>query len=415
MKIMSNTLFVGIDISSQTIAVYFMDQTGKGPKSSIELNNDLMDATLLVEHILTYADTIKADSVKIGMESTSDYALHLHHFLASVPDLEPLSPQIYVLNPAIVNGFKKTLTFRQKTDDLDAKLIADCVRFGRVEPTKIPDPRYPALQRLTRYRFQLVQSLTNEKNRALHLVYLKFSSYRSDKLFSDTFGKASTSILESFSVEEISAMPMEDLVKFICENGNNRLKDPEAIASKLQVLARRAYRLNPDISDSIELTLSMSLENIRFMESQVTRIDKEIARQLRAFRQTLDTIPGIGPTLSACIVSEIGDISRFHNDAALAKFAGLVWTRYQSGSFDAQNTSLAKCGNAYLRYYLVEAANSLRVHNEEFKAFYQKKYNEVTKHQHKRALVLTARKFVRLVYAMLSKGQIYNGGGAGLK
>lgn len=114
MKIMSNTLFVGIDISSQTIAVYFMDQTGKGPKNSIELNNDLMDATLLVEHILTYADTIKADNVKIGMESTSDYALHLHHFLASVPDLEPLSPQIYVLNPAIVNGFKKTLTFRQR-------------------------------------------------------------------------------------------------------------------------------------------------------------------------------------------------------------------------------------------------------------------------------------------------------------
>lgn len=69
MKIISNTLFVGIDISSQTIAVYFMDQNGKGQKNSIELNNDLIDATLLVEHILTYADTIKADGVKIGVES----------------------------------------------------------------------------------------------------------------------------------------------------------------------------------------------------------------------------------------------------------------------------------------------------------------------------------------------------------
>jgi len=353
--------------------------------------------------------------VRIGMESTSDYALHLHHFLASVEDLKHLDPQIFVLNPAIVNGFKKTLTFRQKTDDLDAKLIADCVRFGRVVPSSIPDLRYTALQRLTRYRYQMVQSITNEKNRALHLVYLKFSSYRSDSLFSDTFGKASTSILETFSVEEISAMPIEDLVTFICENGNNRLKDPAAIAAKLQSLARRAYRLSPDISDSIELTLSMSLENIRFMESQLSKLNKEIARQLCAFRQTLDTIPGIGPTLAACIVSEIGDISRFKDESSLAKFAGIVWTRYQSGSFDAQNTSLAKCGNAYLRYYLVEAANSLRVHNQEFKAFYQKKYNEVTKHQHKRALVLTARKLIRLVYAMLSKGQIYNGGGHGLK
>jgi len=412
---MSNTLFVGIDISSQSLAVYFMDQNGIGPKSSIELKNDLLDASLLVEHILTYADKIDANHVRIGMESTSDYALHLHHFLASVEDLKHLDPQIFVLNPAIVNGFKKTLTFRQKTDDLDAKLIADCVRFGRVVPSSIPDLRYTALQRLTRYRYQMVQSITNEKNRALHLVYLKFSSYRSDSLFSDTFGKASTSILETFSVEEISAMPIEDLVTFICENGNNRLKDPAAIAAKLQSLARRAYRLSPDISDSIELTLSMSLENIRFMESQLSKLNKEIARQLCAFRQTLDTIPGIGPTLAACIVSEIGDISRFKDESSLAKFAGIVWTRYQSGSFDAQNTSLAKCGNAYLRYYLVEAANSLRVHNQEFKAFYQKKYNEVTKHQHKRALVLTARKLIRLVYAMLSKGQIYNGGGHGLK
>jgi len=412
---MSNILFVGIDISSQSIAVYFMDQNGYGPKNSIELKNDLLDASLLVEHILTYADKIDANHVRIGMESTSDYALHLHHFLASVEDLKHLQPQIFVLNPAIVNGFKKTLTFRQKTDNLDAKLIADCVRFGRVEPSSIPDLRYTALQRLTRYRYQMVQSITNEKNRALHLVYLKFSSYRSDSLFSDTFGKASSSVLETFSVEEISAMPIEDLVTFICENGNNRLKDPAAIAAKLQSLARRAYRLSPDISDSIELTLSMSLENIRFMESQLSKLNKEIARQLCAFRQTLDTIPGIGPTLAACIVSEIGDISRFKDESSLAKFSGIVWTRYQSGSFDAQNTSLAKCGNAYLRYYLVEAANSLRVHNQEFKAFYQKKYNEVTKHQHKRALVLTARKLIRLVYAMLSKGQIYNGGGHGLK
>ena len=49
----------------------------------------------------------------------------------------------------------------------------------------------------------------------------------------------------------------------------------------------------------------------------------------------------------------------------------------------------------------------MRVHNEEYNAYYQTKYNEVTKHQYKPALVLTARKFVRLVYTLLSKGQIY--------
>ena len=64
-------------------------------------------------------------------------------------------------------------------------------------------------------------------------------------------------------------------------------------------------------------------------------------------------------------------------------------------------------GNQYLRYYLIEAANSLRMHNEEYAAYYQTKYREATTHHHKRACVLTARKLVRLVYTLLRKGQIY--------
>lgn len=151
----------------------------------------------------------------------------------------------------------------------------------------------------------------------------------------------------------------------------------------------------------------MTISNIDFLKGQVRKLDRLIARELDAIPQTLTTIPGIGPVLASGIVAEIGDIKRFASQAALAQYAGLTWSRYQSGNFDAEDRSLTKAGNRYLRYYLVEAANSLRVHNEEYRAYYQAKYAEVTKHQHMRALVLTARKFTRLVYALLSKGQIY--------
>ena len=40
-------------------------------------------------------------------------------------------------------------------------------------------------------------------------------------------------------------------------------------------------------------------------------------------------------------------------------------------------------------------------------SYYSKKYREVPKHQHKRALVLTARKLVRLIDALLRNNQIY--------
>ena len=63
--------------------------------------------------------------------------------------------------------------------------------------------------------------------------------------------------------------------------------------------------------------------------------------------------------------------------------------------------------NAILRYYLVEAANSVKTHNPIYRAFYEKKEKKATRRQHKRALVLSARKLLRLIYAMLSRGEIY--------
>ncbi|KIL40232.1 hypothetical protein SD70_14800 [Gordoniibacillus kamchatkensis] len=57
-----------------------------------------------------------------------------------------------------------------------------------------------------------------------------------------------------------------------------------------------------------------------------------------------------------------------------------------------------RTGNKYLRYYLVQVADSVRKHDAEYGEFYQKKYDEVPKHKNKRALVLSARKLVRLVF-----------------
>ena len=65
-------------------------------------------------------------------------------------------------------------------------------------------------------------------------------------------------------------------------------------------------------------------------------------------------------------------------------------------------------GNHHLKYYLCEAANSLRRCDPEFKRFYNLKYKEATKHKHKRALVLTARKLVRLVYTLLRTNRLYS-------
>ncbi len=138
-------------------------------------------------------------------------------------------------------------------------------------------------------------------------------------------------------------------------------------------------------------------------------IDKAIEDMVEVIPeyQCLTSVPGVGKVYAAGIIAEIGQIERFKDHPQVAKYAGLNWKQNQSGNTNSQNTDLVKRGNRYLHYYLVEAANSVRRHDSEYQAFYKKKYQEVPKHQHKRAIVLTARKFVRLVDALLRNRQLY--------
>ena len=123
---------------------------------------------------------------------------------------------------------------------------------------------------------------------------------------------------------------------------------------------------------------------------------------------SLDTIPGFGPVFSGGIVTEIGDVARFdYNQAKVTKYAGLKWRKTKLADFQAEETRLTRTGNRYLRYYLCEAANRVRQCAPEYTAYYDRKFHEVRKHQHKRAIVLTARKLVRLVVRLLTTNELY--------
>ena len=121
-------------------------------------------------------------------------------------------------------------------------------------------------------------------------------------------------------------------------------------------------------------------------------MDKAIEHQFEIIPNTLISVSGIGKVYSAGIIAEIGDIHRFDSQASVAKFAGLVWTQHQSGDFEAEHSRMIKSGNRYLRYYLLEAANSMRRCDSEFRRYYDLKFKEVNKHRHKRTLALAARK-----------------------
>lgn len=404
-------LFVGLDVSSFDIKVCFLNSEGN-QLNAFTIENNLPGATQLRDTIL---DTVQNESVselRIGLESTSVYSFHPAMFLHNDPSLRALGGQVLVMNPKQISNFKKSYSDMDKTDEIDAFVIADYLRFGRLPMSVVKEEQYVALQQLTRARYQTVRQISQEKQRFLQYLSYKCNTF-TEEVESSVFGKAMLDLfLENYSLDELSNMPLEDLADYLRAKGKNRFPDPEYVAKSIQKAVQSSYRLDKVVEDSIDTILGTSITLIRTFEKQIKALDQSIERIMKGVPQTLQTVPGIGPVFAAGIIAEIGQIERFENEAKIAKYAGLYWRKHQSGRFTADDTSLSRSGNQYLRYYLVEAANSIRRQIPEYSEYYAKKYQEVPKHQHKRALVLTARKFVRLVDALLRSNQIYAPKGA---
>ena len=410
------TLFVGIDVSSKTNVLCALNFSGDKLLTLKALNNQ-PGAESILDSIIGCMDSNSLEFVVIALESTSFYSTHIANFLASNEILLAYKPLVYCLNPKTIYNYRKSFVDMDKTDPLDAYVIADFARCGRITSEPWRGAQFLALQRLTRHRLHLIECVTREKTYMVSNIYLKFSELaildKKERPFSNTYGVTSAAVLTDFlSLDDITYSSIEELVEFVNIKGKNRFSDPVKTVKLLQKAARDSYRLDKVLYEPLNVSIASSFNVIKALEIEVKTIDKAIEKNIKGINtteyQSLISIPGIGPVLAGGILSEIGTITSFKSHDSLAKYAGLTWRVNQSGDFESDETRMTKTGNKYLRYYLIEAANSVKNHVPECKEYYHKKFDEVTKHNHKRALALTSRKFVRLVFGLLTKNQIYS-------
>lgn len=402
-----NPLYVGIDVSSKNNVTYLMKPDGS-KHSSFSVQNNIGGAKILSEKIVSAMNSLALTDVVIGMEATSIHGDHLVHSLREDGNLGMFQRKIHVLNPKQVKKFKDAYPDLPKNDFVDAFIIADHLRFGRIaSEVYMDDYRYEALKTLTRARFYAMQNLAREKQRFANYLFQKYSELAQNSDLKNTSTTMLNLVSDYESVDDLANTPLEELTAYIEKSGRGRFSDPEAVAKAIQAAARGSYRLPKTINDSVNQAMSASISTMRAMESQVKTLENAIEQQFEIIPNTLTSIPGIGPVFSAGIIAEIGDIHRFESQASVAKYAGLVWTQHQSGDFEAERTRMIKSGNRFLRYYLLEAANSVRRCDPEFKRYYDLKFKEVNVGQHKRALALTARKLVRLVFRLLKDSRLY--------
>lgn len=405
----NKTLFVGVDLAlkNNVVACVLDDETQPGKTKTFP--NSLPGATALRDYLLDLTNQHNCSAVKIGMEATSVYWFHLHQFLTEDTTLNRLcDTQVVTFNPKLIAKFKKAYADTDKTDAIDALVIAYRVKMGKLPHSHMIDEQFEPLKRLTRYRYQLVRSMITQQNVFLNHLFFKYSAWQQIKPFSSNFGITAQAFIQEEDPESLTQMSLVDMAEKISKLSRNRVVKPTKTAQLIKQVAEKSYHLSSSQKEPIDLILVNSYDTIKFFKQKIKDLDKVIAKEVKRYSNPLLSVKGIGLVYAAGITAELGSVSRFDNESAAAKYAGLVWSKHSSGEFTAQNTPRKRTGNTYLRYYLVQAANSLRIHNDIYQAYYQKKYQEVPKHQHKRALVLSARKLLRLCFAMLRDHSLYS-------
>lgn len=407
---MTSPLFVGIDVGSKKNVVCCLTRDEeKRPLSRFHVTNNRPGIKELQDRITKLIKKHGFEEVLFGLEHTGVYSTHAAMYLNRHLDFGS-QKDVYMFNPSLIKQFKKSNYLdAPKNDRTDAWFIAAKLRAGHLpNPFTWSEPLM-ALQRLTRARFHLMQDLTRESNFLMTNLYLKFSDYTITGPFNrNKLSATSLAVMEEFeTVEELAGMSLDKLIEFLVLHGRNRFDNPEEVARSLQKAARSSYRLPDSVADSVNLAMASSIRVIRTVQEQLKSLKKAINDHLGAIPQTLDTVPGIGPIFASGILAEV-DINDFKKQQQLAKYGGLAWNQNQSGEFTAKRTRLIYSGNRYLKYYLFEAANSVRVHDPVYAQYYAKKLAEPKEFAEKRALALTARKLVRLIFYLLKTNQIYH-------
>lgn len=234
-----------------------------------------------------------------------------------------------------------------------------------------------------------------------------------DLPFSDNFSASNTKFLTDYtSPFDLAERPLDEIIEYFKSTSKNKCNDYGKIASLFDKAIRSSYRLDKTAYDPITISITASINLIQCIESQIKMVDKAIEKEMKGLYpngyQSLMSIIGIGPVFAAGILSEIGDISYFKSDASLVKYAGFHWKKNDSGNFTADEKHSANSCNKYLKYYITQATQMSVLHGFDYTTpFYRKKYNEASTHKHRRALVLTSRKLVRLIYVLLRDNKLY--------
>ena len=126
--------------------------------------------------------------------------------------------------------------------------------------------------------------------------------------------------------------------------------------------------------------MQIVLDIYRQLDSKVDETEVSIKECVSDMNPPMLSVPGIGIESAAVILAEFGDFSKFKNASQMLSFAGLEPGYFQSGTYETTG-KMVKHGSSYLRYALMNCAQTVVNYEPTFAMFYSKKRAEGKPHR----------------------------------
>jgi transposase len=123
-----------------------------------------------------------------------------------------------------------------------------------------------------------------------------------------------------------------------------------------------------------QLVAGMQIKHIEQLTESIQTIEKGVLNSARElpFYPKLLSLPGVGKILGMTITMEVGDIKRFAEPGNFASYCRTVEAKRTSND-KKKGANNSKCGNRYLAWAFVEAANFAKRYNEQCRKWYDRK------------------------------------------
>ena len=330
--------YIGIDLHKKTISLCVMS---KGRKV-------LCEKVLRCDNEAEIRDFFgRWTPFRAVVEATASY-----EWLVQL--IEPLAKRVILAYPKKLRVIAET---KNKTDRIDARVLAEFLALDMIPQSYRPTPRLRAYRRLVRYRHFVRGRVTSARCKIRHIL----SDYNLDR--PNLFTAEGLEYLQGVAVSPADRWVLEQLLSQWQQHRNQ----VQAANKQLREFAKRAPLAE------------------------------------REHRELLRSIPMVGTVTLDVVLSELGDVRRFRSQKKAVAYAGLD-PGVRASADRRKELHITKEGSRLLRWALVEAAWRLVAKSRRWGLHYERLKRRTGG---KKAIVAIARRLLCVMVAMLHSGQRY--------